>query len=96
VLAAADLQLLNGKEVFEIKPRWFNKGTGVTRLMRHSPFSQRTPVFLGDDATDEDVMRVLPEFDGVGYGVGRDMPGATYRFESPGQVRSWLEALAAA
>lgn len=93
-LAAADLQLLNGKAVIEIKPRWFNKGTGVTRLMRHPPFSQRMPVFLGDDATDEDVLRVLPEYDGVGYGVGRDMSGAAYTFESPQHVRSWLVGLA--
>jgi trehalose 6-phosphate phosphatase len=93
VLAAAGLQILSGKAVIEIKPRWFNKGTGVSRLMRHAPFSKRMPVFLGDDTTDEDVFRVLPEYDGVGYAVGREMEGAASHFRSPREVREWLARL---
>jgi trehalose 6-phosphate phosphatase len=93
-LAAADLQLLSGKAVIEIKPRWFNKGTGVSHLMRQKPFSARVPVFLGDDETDHDVFRALAEYRGVGYGVARDMPDSAFTFESPNDVRLWLEALA--
>jgi trehalose 6-phosphate phosphatase len=94
-LIAADLQLLSGKAVIEIKPRWFNKGTGVSRLMRHPPFAGRIPVFLGDDTTDLDVFRVLPEYDGLGYAVGRNLQGAVYTFKSPRDVRDWLAKLAA-
>jgi trehalose 6-phosphate phosphatase len=93
-LLGSDLQILGGKSVIEIKPRWFNKGTGMSRLMRHRPFSGRRPVFLGDDTTDEDVFRVLPEFGGRGYAVGREIAGADFAFESPGEVRKWLAALA--
>jgi trehalose 6-phosphate phosphatase len=93
-LAAADLQMLKGKAVIEIKPRWFNKGTAIARLMRHAPFAGRVPVFLGDDTTDEDVFRVLPEYDGLGYSVGRPLDGAAYTFPAPSNVRRWLGQIA--
>jgi trehalose 6-phosphate phosphatase len=66
----------------------------VAKLLQHAPFSERAPIFIGDDETDEDVMGMLREFGGVGYGVGREMPGTAFTFESPAQVRSWLERLA--
>jgi trehalose 6-phosphate phosphatase len=94
-LMAADVQLLSGKAVIEIKPRWFNKGTGVSRLMRHPPFFGRIPVFLGVDITEQDVFRMLPEYDGLGYAVGRNLQGAAFVFEAPRDVRNWLTRLAA-
>ena len=89
-----DLQLLKGKCVIEIKPRWFNKGTALRRLMAHSPFTGRTPVFIGDDMTDEDVFRALPDYDGIGLAVGRAIPGAAHVFDTPKTVRNWLVAQA--
>ena len=94
LLASADLTLLGGKSVIEIKPNWFNKGTGVADLLRHKPFSTRTPIFIGDDETDEDVIHLLRELGGTGYGVGRELPGTVFTFESPSHVRSWLGTLA--
>jgi trehalose 6-phosphate phosphatase len=91
ILMAQDLSILRGRDVIEIKPRWFNKGTGLTHLMQHKPFAGRTPVFLGDDTTDEDVFRVLPDFDGIGFSVGRRIEGASHMFESPRAVRDWLD-----
>jgi trehalose 6-phosphate phosphatase len=89
-----ELQLLGGKSVIEIKPKWFNKGTGVAQLLQHPPFSSRKPVFIGDDETDKDVIQTLGGFGGTGYGVGRKLPGTAFTFASPGQVRNWLAALA--
>jgi trehalose 6-phosphate phosphatase len=94
LLMSQDLVILRGKEVIEIKPRWFNKGTGLAHLMREAPFKGRTPVFLGDDTTDEDVFRVLPDFDGIGISVGRRIEGAGHMFGSPRAVRDWLSELA--
>lgn len=94
LLAAHDIQVLKGKAVIEVKPRWFSKGTGLRHLMQHAPFAERTPVFLGDDTTDEDVFRVLPDYDGYGFAVGRKIDGATSVFESPRDVRRWLTELA--
>ena len=92
--AAQDMQILRGKAVIEVKPRWFSKGTGLKHLMQHSPFAERTPVFLGDDTTDEDVFRVLPDFEGYGFSVGRKIDGAAHVFASPRDVRRWLTELA--
>jgi trehalose 6-phosphate phosphatase len=89
-----DLQVLPCKEAFEVKPRTFNKGIAALALMNTVPFRGRRPVFLGDDATDEDVFQMLPEFDGLGIAVGRAIVGAEWTFESPKQVRAWLSALA--
>ena len=33
---------------------------------------------------------VLPEFDGVGFSVGRTFPGVTGCFAAPRDVRKWL------
>ncbi|MBI3677509.1 MAG: trehalose-phosphatase [Proteobacteria bacterium] len=94
-LGYSDLEVLSGKEVFEVKPRSFNKGIATLALMNTVPFRGRRPVFLGDDVTDEDVFAILPEFDGLGISVGRHIDSAEWTFESPRQVRAWLGALAA-
>ena len=91
---ALDLEMLEGKAVVEIKPRAFTKGVAVRQLMRHPPFEGRTPVFVGDDHTDESVFAVLPALGGCGYSVERPIAGASGTFGSPGEVRRWLAALA--
>lgn len=87
-------ELLRGKAILEIRPQGVNKGEAVRRLLRYAPFKGRRPVFLGDDHTDEDCLRVLPEFGGIGVAVGRDLKGAAYRVNSPEEVRHWLAQLA--
>ncbi|MBV9331577.1 MAG: trehalose-phosphatase [Alphaproteobacteria bacterium] len=94
--AAQDLQILRGKAVFEVKPRWYNKGTGVEHLLGCAPFSSRRPLFFGDDTTDEDVFRVLPDHGGRGFAVGREIPGAAHVFPCPADVRDYLSRLVAA
>lgn len=84
-------EILPGKSVVEIKPRGFNKGVGVKYLMRHAPFAGRRPVFVGDDTTDHAAFAVLPDFKGIGYSVGGIVPGASFNFDGPKDVRLWLE-----
>ena len=84
------LEALPGKSVIEIKPLSFNKGTGIRELMGHAPFRGRRPIFIGDDVTDEAAFAVLPEFEGVGYSVGRAIPGLAGCFPGPSDVRQWL------
>lgn len=92
---ADDVEGLFGKAVIEIKPKTFNKGTAVTALMTCPPFAGRTPLFIGDDTTDEAVFAVLPDLAGLGYSVGRPMHGADGVFDSPHDVRTWLADLSA-
>ncbi len=86
-------ELLTGKAVIEIKSPGFNKGTAVRTLMNHAPFMGRMPIFVGDDATDEAAFAVVPEYGGVAISVGRKIPGVDGRFQSPDDVRRWLERL---
>jgi trehalose 6-phosphate phosphatase len=88
------LDVLPGKAVIEVKPAAFSKGTGIRELMKYPPFRGRRPIFIGDDVTDEAAFAVLPEFDGLGFSVGHEMPGLAGFFQSPGDVREWLYRVA--
>ncbi len=92
----ASIEILPGKAVIEIKHAGFSKATGVRELMTHAPFAGRRPVFVGDDTTDETVFAILPELDGIGFSVGRQIAGLAGCFETPASVRAWLERLAPA
>jgi trehalose 6-phosphate phosphatase len=89
-----ELDVLAGKFVLEVKPSGFNKGTGIRELMKSAPFRGRRPIFIGDDVTDEAAFAVLPEFDGLGFSVGRELPGVAGYFQAPCDVRAWLYRVA--
>jgi len=88
------LELLEGKSVVEVKQVGFNKATAVREIMKRRPFNGRRPVFLGDDTTDEPVFPVIAELGGIGFSVGRRIPGVRGHFGEPRDVRRWLEILA--
>lgn len=87
-------ELLLGKAMLEIKRPGISKGESIRKLMAHTPFAGRIPVFIGDDVTDESVFQVLPEIGGKGFSVSRYFPGLTGTFKDPAQVRSALQFLA--
>lgn len=80
--------LLAGHMVWEVRPRGADKGIAVERLMQHPPFARRLPVFIGDDVTDEDGMRVARRMGGAGLRVDA-------AFGTAGDVRAWLRDAAA-
>lgn len=86
-------ELLFGKAVIEVKAVGFSKGSAVRNLMTHSPFAGRTPIFIGDDITDESAFAVMPEFNGLAMSVGRRLPGIVDTFQNPSDVRQWLERI---
>lgn len=87
------LSILPGKSVIEIKPRGFDKGSGLKELMAVPPFAGRRPIFVGDDVTDEAAFAMLPRYAGIGVSVGGIVPGASFNFDGPKDVRLWLETL---
>jgi trehalose 6-phosphate phosphatase len=93
--AAEPTEVLPGNAMFEVKRPNVSKGDGVRALMSHAPFAGRTPVFIGDDVTDESVFTVLPELGGTGFSVGRYFGGLAGIFDSPEDVRRALRRLAA-
>jgi trehalose 6-phosphate phosphatase len=88
------LEILSGKTMVEIKRANVSKGLAVRALMQTAPFSGRSPVFIGDDVTDETVFAVLPELGGHGFSVGRKFAGMAGLFDTPMQVRGALQDLA--
>ena len=89
----ASLEVLPGKLVVEIKPNGYDKGSGLREMMSVAPFIGRKPIFIGDDITDDAAFAVLPDFGGIGFSVGGIVPGATFNFDGPQDVRLWLERL---
>jgi trehalose 6-phosphate phosphatase len=87
-------EILIGKAVLEVKRPSIDKGEAVRALMMQKPFAGRTPVFLGDDVTDESVFGILPELGGKGFAVARHFPHLVGMFASPHDVRLALQRLA--
>jgi trehalose 6-phosphate phosphatase len=88
VAGSAEFELMQGHMMWEIRPRGVDKGDAVLRLMRSAPFLGRVPVFIGDDVTDEDGMKVARGMGGAGLRV-QDV------FGDAAGVRAWLRATAA-
>lgn len=88
------VEILPGKLVVEIKPSGINKAEAVRKLMQLAPFAARSPIFIGDDITDEPVFAVMAEFGGLGFSVGRVAAAVNGHFAKPESVRAWLARIA--
>ena len=91
-----DWMLLSGHAICEIKPRGFNKATALRSFMDESPFTQRVPVVVGDDRTDEDAFVAALESGGQAIKVGPGTTVARFRLDNPAAVCRWLSASAEA
>lgn len=86
---------LVGKCVVEIRARQFTKGAGIRRLMERDPFRGRSPIFAGDDVTDEDAFAYVNQVGGISLRIGSSGPSAaTHRLADPGQLHRWLLEIA--
>ncbi|MEM9442145.1 MAG: trehalose-phosphatase [Pseudomonadota bacterium] len=97
-LVSADpekLVLLEGKMVFELKPPGFDKGRAIADFMKEPPFRGRSPIFAGDDVTDEAGFRTINQMDGVAIKVGIDdrPTEATFGVDNVESMLRWLEGL---
>lgn len=96
-LAAQDprLELLHGKCVVEIKAAGTSKGAATEAFMAEPPFAGRTPVFAGDDVTDETGFASVQRLGGDAIKVGDGPSLAQWRCASPQALRHWLVEAAA-
>ena len=86
------LELMEGKFVFEAKPRGVDKGQAITDFMTQPPFAGRMPVFAGDDVTDEAGFAAVHALGGWGIKVGEGPTQAHHRCMTPAALRGWLSA----
>ncbi|MFP4227212.1 MAG: trehalose-phosphatase [Salinivenus sp.] len=79
-----------GKKVVELRPAGLTKGTAVERIANEHP--DHTPVYLGDDTTDEDAFEALQARDAqtVTVKVGEGETRASYRLSGPDAVARYL------
>ena len=84
-------QLRTGKCVLELAPRGYSKHSAIVAFMSEAPFAGRTPVFVGDDNTDEDGFRAVNELGGYSVRVGHSPSTvAKFTFGSVTAVIAWL------
>ena len=89
-----DFTLVPGKMVIEARPAAFDKGGALRAFMQEEPFLGRTPIFIGDDATDEDAFRVAQELGGMGIKLGPGETVARMRIADVSSVLALLQGLA--
>lgn len=84
-----------GKNVVEVRPKGLTKGSAVRRIAVKHP--DRTPVYLGDDVTDEDAFKALHALrDATGRAVvtvkvGPEDTAAEHRLDTPDDVVRYLQ-----
>ena len=82
-----------GKRVVELKPVGKDKGVAVLDFTRERPFEGRTPVFVGDDATDEYGFAMVNRLRGYSIKVGRGRSVAPWRLPNVAAVQRWLRSI---
>src|SRR5215471_17928250 len=84
-----------GKMVVELRPSGKDKGVAIAEFMDEPPFKGRTPVFVGDDLTDEFGFAMINRVGGHSVKVGEGESAARWRLPDSAAVRAWLAAFVA-
>ena len=93
VHSVTDFTLVAGKMVIEARPRAASKGQALRAFMREEPFVGRTPIFIGDDTTDEDGFIAAQELGGVGIKLGEGDTAARMRIANVASVHALIQGL---
>lgn len=84
-------RLRTGKCVYELTPAGCSIRTAIESFMSEAPFAGRTPVFVGDEDTDEEGFDAVNALGGCSIRVGSEGPSvAQYRFATVSGVVGWL------
>jgi len=88
-----NLTCVHGNMVSEVRGRAVHKGAAIELFQKHEPFKGRTPIFIGDDVTDEDGFKVVNQAGGLSIKVGSDETCASFRLGGVEEVHDWLNSL---
>jgi len=89
-------RLQQGRQVVELYPggeggEGVDKGRAIAALLETPPYRGRTPVFAGDDYTDESGFELVNAREGISVLVGDRAPSAArFHLTDPAAVRAWL------
>lgn len=86
--------VVDGKMVVEARPAGVDKGAAIEWFMNNAPFTERLPVFIGDDRTDEDGFAAVTRMGGVAIKVGDGATAASHRLKNPAAVLRLIRELA--
>ena len=90
------LALQKGDMMAEVRTPGADKGDALKAFMAERPFEGSTPIYIGDDLTDEHAFKAARELGGFGVLVGPERrTAAQHRLDDVEAVLAWLEALAA-
>ena len=86
-----DLPVQHGRMMAELRVGGGDKGKAVRTLMQRAPMAGTTPVFAGDDLTDEAGFAAAQALGGAGILVGpARQTAAAYALPGPQALRGWL------
>jgi trehalose 6-phosphate phosphatase len=88
-----DYRVQYGKAVAEVLPTFAAKGTAISQLMTTRGYSDRRPIFIGDDLSDESGFEAVNAVGGLSIKVGDGPTLAQRRVRSPILVRQLLATL---
>lgn len=85
------LSVQPGKMLYELRPGGADKGSAVHALMARAPMAGGTPLFIGDDVTDEEGFAAAAQLGGAGILVGPPRrTSAAFSLEQVSAVRHYL------
>jgi len=91
VRGSSDLQIIGGRAAFDVTSADANKGNAVAAFMARKPFAGRTPIYIGDDVSDEMGFAEVLRRGGHAIRVGDAAASlAPLRLQTPEAVRVWL------
>jgi trehalose 6-phosphate phosphatase len=88
------VEIMDAHYAIEIKNPSFDKGGAIAAFLSTPTFYERTPIFIGDDTTDESGFALVTSRGGLAYSVGSPRAGAIVGFPGPPAVREWLAEFA--
>jgi trehalose 6-phosphate synthase/phosphatase len=93
-LQGEPVDLLRGEKVIEVRPHGVDKGEVARRVLAAWQGPAQAIAAMGDDATDDDLFRALPD-GATTISVGFRPSSARYRVARPRAARALLASLAA-
>lgn len=87
------ITLRRGKMVIEAVGYQTDKGAAIECFLQEAPFRGRTPLFAGDDLTDEDGFVLLNRLNGISIKVGAGDTKARYHTETRETLLFWLNSI---